>query len=90
MEAEAPTGRVIRMAGDGHYSAQFTPDEIGVCGLTGVPVACRVFTCLFVCLFGGGGGGVSGGIVAGGDGGGGGGGGGVLSLFCCCCSFFFF
>ena len=88
MEAEAPTGRVIRMAGDGHYSAQFTPDEIGVCGLTGVPVACRVFTCLFVCLFGGGGGGggVSGGIVDGG----GGGGGGVLSLFCCCCSFFFF
>ena len=46
MEAEAPTGRVIRMAGDGHYSAQFTPDEIGLCGLTGVPVACRVFTWL--------------------------------------------
>ena len=83
MEAEAPTGRVIRMAGDGHYSAQFTPDEIGLCGLTGVPVACRVFTCWFVGLFvGGGGGGVS--VVVGG-----GGGGGVLSLFCCCCSFFF-
>ncbi|XP_076453914.1 filamin-A-like [Babylonia areolata] len=29
VEAEAPSGRVIRMAGDGHYSAQFTPDEIG-------------------------------------------------------------
>ncbi|XP_076435753.1 filamin-A-like [Babylonia areolata] len=29
VEAEAPSGRVIRMCGDGHYSAQFTPDEIG-------------------------------------------------------------
>ncbi|KAK7090869.1 filamin-C-like isoform X2 [Littorina saxatilis] len=29
VEAESPSGRVIRMVGDGHYSAQFTPDEIG-------------------------------------------------------------
>lgn len=29
VEAEAPSGRIIRMNGDGHYKAQFTPDEIG-------------------------------------------------------------
>ncbi|KAL8625534.1 hypothetical protein ACOMHN_014623 [Nucella lapillus] len=29
VEAESPSGRIIRLAGDGHYSAQFTSDEIG-------------------------------------------------------------
>ncbi|PVD18513.1 hypothetical protein C0Q70_21062 [Pomacea canaliculata] len=29
VEAEAPSGRVVRMTGHGHYAAQFTPDEIG-------------------------------------------------------------
>ncbi|XP_071084444.1 filamin-C-like [Haliotis cracherodii] len=29
VEAEAPSGRIIKMTGDGHYTAQFMPSEIG-------------------------------------------------------------
>ena len=29
VEAESPSGRVIKMTGDGYYNAQFAPDEIG-------------------------------------------------------------
>ena len=29
LEAQSPTGRVIKMDGDGMYHAQFGPDEIG-------------------------------------------------------------
>lgn len=29
VEAESPSGRVIKLSGDGSYNAQFTPDEIG-------------------------------------------------------------
>lgn len=29
VEAEAPSGRVIRISGDGNYAAQFNADEIG-------------------------------------------------------------
>ena len=30
VEAESPSGRVIKMTGDGYYNAQFAPDEIGI------------------------------------------------------------
>ena len=30
LEAVSPTGRVIRMNGDGMYHAQFGPEEIGL------------------------------------------------------------
>ena len=30
VEAEAPSGRVIKITGAGHYSAQFMPSEIGM------------------------------------------------------------
>lgn len=29
VEAESPSGRVVKLTGDGNYNAQFTPDEIG-------------------------------------------------------------
>ena len=29
LEAVAPTGRVIKISGDGHYAANFNKDEIG-------------------------------------------------------------
>ncbi|KAK3096080.1 hypothetical protein FSP39_022879 [Pinctada imbricata] len=34
VEAESPSGRIIKMTGDGYYNAQFAPDEIGVWRVT--------------------------------------------------------
>jgi len=33
LEAESPTGRLIKMNGDGIYHAQFGKDEIGGCAI---------------------------------------------------------